>query len=68
MDTDGRPQAADRPPERPYTVREFAELAGLGASSVYQMIGRGTLPAFRLGGAIRLPREKCDRLLRGEAA
>lgn len=68
MDADGLAKVAATTPQRPYTVRQFAELAGLGRNSVYAMVARGELPALHFGGAIRLPREKCDRLLRGEAA
>jgi excisionase family DNA binding protein len=68
MEVDGLTKVAAVTPQKPYTVRQFAELAGLGRNSVYQMISRGELPALRFGGAIRLPREKCDRLLRGETA
>ena len=55
-------------PPKPYTVREFAALADLSLNAIYAMVARNELPAVRFGRAIRLPREKCDRLLRGEAA
>jgi excisionase family DNA binding protein len=53
-------------PPKPYTVLQFAKLVGLSKNAVYQMIDRNELPAVRFGKAIRLPRDKCDRLLRGE--
>jgi excisionase family DNA binding protein len=68
MAHDAQTAVASGTPLRPYKVKEFADLADLSLNAVYQMIARGQLPAVRLGGAIRLPREKCDRILRGEAA
>jgi excisionase family DNA binding protein len=67
MEADTQTPAPMSAPQKPYTVREFAELAGLSANAVYAMVSRGELPAVRFGGAIRMPREKCDRLLRGDA-
>jgi excisionase family DNA binding protein len=52
--------------QSPIRVKEVAELADLSRNAVYQMIVPGKLPAIRLGGAIRLPRDKIDQLLRGE--
>ena len=68
MEADGQIPMSPGAPLKPYTVAQFAELADLSRNAVYQMVARGELPAVRFGGAIRLPREKCDRLLRGEAA
>jgi excisionase family DNA binding protein len=68
MEADTQTSALNGAPQKPYTVREFAELAGLSANAVYAMVSRTELPAVRFGRAIRMPREKCDRLLRGEAA
>jgi excisionase family DNA binding protein len=68
MDPDVTAVAASGAPSKPYKVKEVARLADLSPNAVYQMIARGELPAIRLGGAIRLPRDKIDRLLRGEAA
>jgi excisionase family DNA binding protein len=59
---------AQEMPQRPYTVKQVADLVGLSRNAVYQMIARNELPAFRFGGAIRLPKDKIDRLLRGEDA
>jgi excisionase family DNA binding protein len=64
-DEQAKPPAAGA--RRPYTVKEFADLAGLSRNAVYQMIARKELPALRFGGAIRLPRDQTDKLLRGEA-
>jgi excisionase family DNA binding protein len=61
-------QDAHEEPQRPYTVKQVADLAQLSPNAVYQMIARNELPAFRFGGAIRLPKDKIDRLLRGEMA
>jgi excisionase family DNA binding protein len=55
------------PPRRPYTVRQFAELADLSLNAVYAAISRGELRAVRIGRAIRLPADACDKLLRGDA-
>ena len=62
-DTAMQPRAA-----KPYKVKEFAEMADLSLNAVYVLIRDGKLPAVRFGRAIRLPREACDRILRGEAA
>jgi excisionase family DNA binding protein len=53
---------------KPYTVKEFASNARLSLNAVYAMIDRGELPAVHFGRAIRLPRDACNKLLRGEAA
>ena len=50
----------------PYRVREFAHRADISPAQVYALVNRGEIPAIRLGRAIRLPREACDRLLAGE--
>ena len=44
MDADGLAKVAATTPQRPYTVRQFAELAGLGRNSVYAMVARGSCP------------------------
>jgi excisionase family DNA binding protein len=63
-DAQGKPSAGV---QAPYTVKEFADRARLSRNAVYQMIARNELAAMRFGGAIRLPRDKIDQLLRGEA-
>ena len=55
------------PPRRPYTVRQFADLADLSLSAIYAAVSRGELRAVRIGRAIRLPADACDKLLRGDA-
>jgi excisionase family DNA binding protein len=40
--------------KRALKVKELAEMIGLCVRQVYDLIGSGTLPAYRLGGAIRL--------------
>jgi len=36
---------------------EVADLLGVGRGRVYQLIRAGVIPATRVGGAIRIPRE-----------
>ena len=62
--SDVRPETA----EKPYKIKEFAEMADLSLNAVYTMVREGKIPSVRFGRAIRLPRRACDRLLRGEAA
>ncbi len=54
-------------PQRPYRVREYADLADLSLNAVYEGVRRGDIPSVRFGRAIRIPREAGNRKLRGEA-
>ncbi len=47
--------------------RSFGELLDLSRETVYRLIARGELKAFRVGSAIRLPRKQLDSLLSGDA-
>lgn len=40
---------------------EVARLLGVGRCRVYQMIRAGDIPATRVAGAIRIPREAWER-------
>jgi excisionase family DNA binding protein len=42
---------------------DLAPLLGVTASRIYQLIGTGALPAVRIGGSIRVPREAWERWL-----
>ena len=42
---------------------DVAPLLGVSRNRVYQMIQEGTLPAVRIGGAIRIPRAAWERWL-----
>lgn len=47
------------------TVDEFAELLNVSDKTIYKAIDRGSLPAFHIGGAIRLdPKMTADWLRR----
>ena len=47
--------------------RSFAELLDLSRETVYRLIARGELRAFRVGSAIRLPRRQLDSLLSADS-
>jgi excisionase family DNA binding protein len=53
-------------PRRPYTVNEFSQLARLSVGAVYMLIRERKIPATRIGGVIRIPRQAADRLLLGD--
>lgn len=57
--------------EKPFfSPSEIAGLLGIGRGRVYQMIRAGEIPATRVAGAIRIPREAWERWVRekvGEA-
>ena len=42
------------------TVAEAAERLGLARSTVYGMIDEGSLPGFRLGGAVRVDEDELE--------
>ena len=47
------------------TVREAAEVLGIGLNSAYEAIGRGEIPHIRIGRSIRVPRAALEQLLVG---
>ncbi len=51
-----------------YTVEEVAGLARMSPNAIYNLVARKALPAIRLGRTIRLPKDACNRIFRGEAA
>lgn len=48
---------------RTYTVREAAQVLGLGRNATYSAIYRGEVPALRLGRRIVVPMDALHRLL-----
>jgi excisionase family DNA binding protein len=54
--------------EKPYKVREYAELWRVTPNAVYTAVRRGELPSVRFGRVIRIPRDAGDRRLKGETA
>lgn len=50
-------------PPRLLTVTETADLARVAKTTVYRWIRAGELPAIRLGGSIRIPRDELEDLL-----
>jgi excisionase family DNA binding protein len=51
-----------------YTVAEAAEALRVSPDTVYRLVHRGELPYLRLGRRIVIPRERLERLVRGETA
>ena len=45
------------------TVRETAEILGIGINSVYKAIENGDIPHIRIGGSIRVPRIAFEKFL-----
>ncbi len=43
---------------------DVAEMLGVTSGRVYQLIGKGIIPAVRIGGALRIPRAAWDAWLR----
>ena len=54
-------------PARPYTVPELAEHWQCSEQHVYNLIGRGEVPAIRLGRLVRVPRAFVEARDRGES-
>jgi excisionase family DNA binding protein len=52
----------------PYKVDEAAEQLGCTEQTVRIAVREGRLPAFRVGKQWLIPRERFDRMLRGEEA
>ena len=48
--------------------REAVNVSGLGKTTIYSLIGDGTLKTVKVGGARLVLRESLDRLLTPEAA
>jgi excisionase family DNA binding protein len=47
-----------------WTVKEVAKYLNLHEISIYRMIKRGEIPAFRIGGCWRFTKERIDEWLR----
>lgn len=54
---------ATEPDALVYTVPETARLLGLSKSSAYDAIDKGNIPAIRIGGRIRVPKDALAKLL-----
>lgn len=48
---------------RTYSVREVAQILGLGRNHTYGAIYRGEIPALRFGRRIVVPKEALDEIL-----
>lgn len=48
---------------RTYSVREAAQVQGLGRNATYRAIYRGEIPALRFGQRIVVPKDALHRLL-----
>ncbi len=49
------------------TVEEAGRLAGISLRHTYRLVQDGTIPSVRLGGAIRVPRDRLLEFLNAEA-
>ena len=50
-----------------YTVREVAAMSQMGKVTVYKLIEEGTLPGFKIGKSVRIPKEEFDKWYREQA-
>lgn len=50
------------------TVREAAEIAGLGKNTMYEAIKRGDFPFYRVGKRILIARSAFFKILNGDRA
>lgn len=48
-----------------FTVAEAAEVLGLSARGLYELVARGEFPAVRLGRRVLIPRRAVADLLEG---
>jgi excisionase family DNA binding protein len=53
-----------------YTVRQAAQLLGIGKNSAYEAAARGEIPVVRIGKRLLVPKVALDHMLResGNAA
>jgi excisionase family DNA binding protein len=47
------------------TVKQVAAALQLSASKVYELLAKGTLPRYKIGGAVRIAQADLDEYLRG---
>jgi excisionase family DNA binding protein len=52
--------AANRDLDRVLTISEVAEVLRLHPTTIYRLVKRGDLPAFRIGGSWRVSRASID--------
>lgn len=52
---------------RTYSVREAAQILGLGRNHTYGAIHRGEIPALRIGRRIVVPKDALDEMLENPA-
>lgn len=45
------------------TVKEAAELLGIGRNTAYEAVKRGEIPSIRIGSRVVVPRAAFERLL-----
>ena len=50
-----------------YTVRETAEVLGIGLNSAYEAIAQGQIPALRIGNRLLVPRAALKERLAAQA-
>lgn len=55
--------ASNQNSDRPYTVAEAAEKAGINVKTAYAAVRLGQWPSIRIGRAIRIPRPAFNRLI-----
>jgi excisionase family DNA binding protein len=49
------------------TPQQVARVLGVSVRQVYRLVDRGVLPAYRIGGAIRLLADDVDAFLRNQS-
>ena len=64
----GDAMGAEAPQKRTYTVREIADLLGVGTKAVYALVRSGQFSCVRVGSAIRVSKSSFDRWLDPESA
>jgi len=62
MFSNARQQGGDG--QRLLTVAQVAEILSLSRSKVYQLVVRGELQAFKVGGSVRIAQEAVRSLLK----
>jgi excisionase family DNA binding protein len=50
------------------TVSELAELIHLSTKQIYELVGKGYIPSYRIGGSIRFDPKTTADWLRAQAA
>jgi len=62
------PMDSEPVPRLAYSIREFAEAAGVSRAQIYVLLQRGEVRSVKLGGRRLIPASEADRLFGADRA